>query len=376
MSVRPAVRVAVVAGFLVAAGATAATWPGAAVADAPVQTGWWNAMSGGGQAAPSPTTPEGGLRAAVSPGEILAYGAVQYLFPPGSSGTLELKVAGSTAFPEVNPNAPSTDPAMPVAACPTTDTWEAGDNQDFESAPAYDCSVRSFIGSFSADGKTVTFLVDDGGQALPGSLSLAILPVTTNDAPAGLGTELPADDTSPMVIDFAKPEADSLTVTAPYSPPDDGATGGATSGTGTTTTGTGGTGDTGSTGSGAAPPTVDVGDLPPASTDVPADPPVVAPEAPVTATGPGTPVAAVAPTKDTAHNVALALLVLLGLLLLATNSGQLQRSPRLLGGAARHADAAGTAAAPVAAAVPVAVYGTRGLGRFSKPRNGPPRPLI
>jgi hypothetical protein len=126
----------------------------------------------------------------------------------------------------------------------------------------------------------------------------------------------------------------------------------------------------------AGGPTVDVGDLPPASTDVPADPPVVAPEAPVTATGPGTPVAAVAPTKDTAHNVALALLVLLGLLLLATNSGQLQRSPRLLGGAARHADAAGTAAAPVAAAVPVAVYGTRGLGRFSKPRNGPPRPLI
>jgi hypothetical protein len=145
LPVRPAVRVGVVAAFVVTAGFTAATWPGAAVADAPIQTGWWNAMSGGGEAAPAPTTPEGGLRVAVSPGEVLAYGAVQYLFPAGSGGTLELKVASATGFPAINPNAPSTDPKYPVMACPTKDAWEAGDNQDIESAPAYDCSKRSFV---------------------------------------------------------------------------------------------------------------------------------------------------------------------------------------------------------------------------------------
>jgi hypothetical protein len=392
LPVRPAVRVGVVAAFVVTAGFTAATWPGAAVADAPIQTGWWNAMSGGGEAAPAPTTPEGGLRVAVSPGEVLAYGAVQYLFPAGSGGTLELKVASATGFPAINPNAPSTDPKYPVMACPTKDAWEAGDNQDIESAPAYDCSKRSFVGSFSADGKTATFLVDDGGQKVPGQLSLAVIPITTNDAPAGLGTELPVDVTSPTVVDFAKPDAGSLTVTAPYQPPPvDGGTGSGT-GTGTgggTTTGTGGTTPGSTGGGGYTAPDVPIGGLPGGSTTTGGElPPVVAPDQPGTV-GTGVPVAAAAPAaeNDTAHNVALALLLLLGLLIAATNSNHAPRAPRLLGGAGRHA--AGTAAVAGAgaaagagatgagtAAVPMTLYGSRGLGRFNKPRTTPPRPLI
>jgi hypothetical protein len=83
----------------------------------------------------------------------------------------------------------------------------------------------------------------------------------------------------------------------------------------------------------------------------------------------------VVPAKsDTAHNAALALLVLLGIAMAATNSGQMQRKPRLLGGAARHA--AAYPAEPATAAVAVATaYGNRGLGRFAKPRSDAPRPL-
>jgi hypothetical protein len=134
--VRPAVRVGIVGAFVLTAGFTAATWPGSAVADAPIQTGWWNAMSGGGESAPAPTAPAGGIRVQATPGAIEAYGAVQYLFPAGSGGTLELKVASATGAPDINPNSPSTDPSYPIMACPTKEKWKAGDNQDFETAPA------------------------------------------------------------------------------------------------------------------------------------------------------------------------------------------------------------------------------------------------
>src|SRR4051812_20254670 len=100
-----------------ASGFAAATWPTAASADPPVQTAWFNAMSGGGQAAPDPATPEGGLPVAFSSGQVLALSAVLYSPPAGATGTLEFKVSNLTATPVVNPTAPTTDPAADVAAC-------------------------------------------------------------------------------------------------------------------------------------------------------------------------------------------------------------------------------------------------------------------
>lgn len=354
----------------VAVGGSAST----AVADAPTQTAWWNAFSGGGQAAPAPTTPEGGLHLSVTSDEVLAYSAVMYALPVGASGTLELDVAGSTATPVVDPNSPSTDPAIRVVACPTTEPWKAGDDQPMDEAPAYDCSVRSFVGNLSADSKTVTFLVDDGGQLTPGQLSLAIVPVTTNEAP-GVGTKLPVGATQPYSLDFAKPDPASLLVTAaPLEPADPGSTT-TTTDTGTTSPGTaGGTQSSATNGGGVpAPPTMSGSDLPAAETGgQPADQsPVVAPDTQPGATG--VPVAATVPAgDDTGHNVALALLIGLGVLIAATGNGQLQRAPRLLGGSGRHAATA--TAAP--AAVPLTLWGNRGLGRFAKPRDTPPRPLL
>src|SRR3954470_12787740 len=86
-----------------ASGLAAVAWAGAAVADAPVQTGWWNTASGGGQAAPDPATPAGGLHVSAGSGQVLAYGAVLYAVPQGATATLELDVASLTATPQVNP---------------------------------------------------------------------------------------------------------------------------------------------------------------------------------------------------------------------------------------------------------------------------------
>jgi hypothetical protein len=74
------------------------------------------------------------------------------------------------------------------------------------------------------------------------------------------------------------------------------------------------------------------------------------------------------------------MLILLATLILSAGNRQLPRTPRLLGGSARHAGAASAAAATAvtaaAVAAPLAMWGNRGLGRFAKPRTDPPRPLL
>lgn len=354
--------------MLTAAGALVfATWPSAASADPAVRTAWWNTMSGGGQSAPAPTAPDGGLHIAVAPGQMLAFGAVLYDLPQDATATLELKVSGQ---------------GTPVlVACPTKGTsWKEGGNQPSDAAPAYDCSTRSFAGSLSSDGATETFLVDGSAETTPGELSLAILPVMTHNAPDPVGTELPADSTAPFSIDVAKPDVSSLTVTSAPSTTDLGGTSGAgtlpqpasnpaTSG-GTTSTG-------GSSAGTQVPPTLTAG--PPAETAaVDAAPQVASPAAP-TGSGAIAPAAAGTPKVDnTAHNAALALLVLVAMAIVASGTTSMQRSPKLLGGAGRHgagAAAAAATAAPVAMAMAMPL-GVRGLGRFAKQRVSAPRPLV
>ena len=350
-----------------------------AVADAPVQTAWWSAMSAGGQAAPDPATPEGGLHVSVASGKVLAYAAVLYSLAEGSTATLEFKVSNVTATPIVNPTSPSTNPAADIVACPTKNTWKAGDGQPIDTGPGYDCT-RSIPGNLSEDQKTLTFLVDTSVETIPGQLSLAIVPVVTDNIP-GAGTPAPIDTTQPFSLDTEKPDATSLTITSsaalPPPPPPP-------SSSSTTTGTTAGSTSASSTGAGSGSPSVNLpGSLTSDSSSAASDAgtaPVVASQ---TGTPAATPAAATVPAKsDRAHNAALAMLLLIGIGLVAMSSGQMQRAPRLLGGAGRHAarpgDAAGAtaAAAPVAAPVmPMMGYGTRGLGRFAKVRTEAPRPL-
>jgi hypothetical protein len=352
------------AGLLTTAGALViATWPSAASADPAVRTGWWNTMSGGGQSAPAPTAPDGGLHIAVTPGQMLAFGAVLYDLPPDATATLELKLSGQ---------------GTPVlVACPTKDSsWKSGGDQPSSDAPAYDCATHSFTGSVSSDGATVTFLLDGSAETTPGELSLAILPYMTHDAPGGVGTELPVDSTAPFSVDIAKPDVSSLTVTSLPTVPSG-------SGNGTTqqpaanpiTAGSGTTSTAGGTSTGGQVPSTLTAGPPAATATVDAAPQVASPATPGS-TGAVAPAAAGLPKVDnTAHNAALALLVLVAMAVIGSGTTTMQRAPRLIGGAGRHAaDAAGAAAA-----VPVAMMasvGVRGLGRFAKQRVAAPRPLV
>lgn len=362
-------RRVVSAGLLTSAGALViATWPTAAQADPAVRTGWWNTVSGSGQSAPSPTTADGGLHIAVAPGQILAYGAVLYDLAQDATATLELKVSGQ---------------GTPVlVACPTKDSsWKEGGDQAASDAPAYDCSLHSYTGAVSSDGATVTFLLDGSAETTPGELSLAIVPYMTHDAPGGVGTELPVDSTTPFSIDVAKPDVSSLTVTSVPTASDlGGATGGAAQPPTVSNPGTSGApSSAGATGGTQVPPNLTAGPPPATSTVVDNTAPQVASSATPQQPGAIAPAAAGLPKVDnTAHNAALALLVLVAMAVVASGTTSMQRSPRLLGGAGRHAGvatagAAAAAAAPIAMAMPVA---PRGLGRFSRERVAPPRPLV
>src|SRR3954470_14449988 len=174
-------------GCIVAAGAVALTSAlgGWALADAPSRTGWWNAATAGGVALPQPTTGADDLHVSQGASGPAALAAVAYdLLGTLSDATLVLKVAPSSAVGTVA-----------VAACPTTDaTWKAGGDQPIDAAPKYDCA-HGVPGVTAADGTTVTFLLDAGQQAVTGGLSLALVP---------------QDGATPFSVDFAKPDASSL----------------------------------------------------------------------------------------------------------------------------------------------------------------------
>lgn len=364
-SVRRWRRVAGAAMLTSAIALVIATWPSPASADAPVRTAWWNTVSGGGQSAPDPTTPDGGLHVAVAPGQVLAFGAVLYSLAPDATATLELKLSGQ---------------GTPVLrACPTKGTsWKEGGDQPADAAPAFDCSLHSYTGSISSDGTTATFLLDGGADVTPGQLSLAIVPYMTNNAPDPVGTELPVDATPPFSVDIAKPDVSSLTVTSlPFVPsPNGGGTAGGSSQPATNPQSSGQTSGGQPGGSAPLTPPVDVPGSTQASTpsDTGASPQVAPPSGTVPA--PAAQQAAAggpAPTNTTAHNMALALLVLVAMVVVGSSTTSTTRQPRLLGGAGRNAAAAAPAAA---AAVVAAPLGVRGLGRFAKERSSAPRPLV
>jgi hypothetical protein len=360
---------------LVATGAVLAP----ASADPPTKVGWWT--QGGGPSTPAPDTTPGGMRVAVGPqAGVVSYGALEYSVPSDATGTLELTITQSTPAPPQPPGGAVTfTPLGNIAACPTkTDSWKAGDHQDIATGPAYDCSTFHFAGAPSADGKTMTFLLDGAADQTPGTMSLAIVPVQTT-AVYTAGTDTGTDTTPPYYVDFDKPTASSLqldtsaTVTPPatYTPPP--SSGGSTgSGAGTTGGSTGGT----------TVPSVPSSGTGTVSTDTTSgQTPVVAGQQP--AQNYAAPAANISPAAPSDHHrdllLVLLILVLFGILYTQNMSG---RAPRALAGpraaeAAAAAAAAGTTAS--AAALPVTMAGflpSRGLGRFAKPRTGSARPLI
>ncbi|MDQ1685041.1 MAG: hypothetical protein QOC82_1778, partial [Frankiaceae bacterium] len=356
-----------------------------ASADAPTKVGWWT--KGGGAPNPTPDANPGGMRVAVGPqAGVVSYGAVEYSVPEDTTATLELAITNSTPTPPSPSGSPVTfSPLGNIQACPTKeDNWKAGDNQDMATAPAYDCATFHFAGAPSADGKTMTFLLDGAAAQTPGTLSLAIVPVQTS-AIYTAGTDAGTDTTPPYYVDFDKPGAtsmqlDSSSASPPppaYTPPP------ASSGSGA-----------GTTSGGATTPTVTSVTVPSGVGTVTTDTssgqaPVVATQQP--AQNYAAPAAATAPAGPSENRrdllLVLLILVLFGILYTQNASGG-ARVPRVLAGPraaqppAYPVDPGAAAGVAAGAAVPAAMVAAmmplmpaRGLGRFAKPRSGPARPL-
>ncbi len=199
-----------------------------------LRVGWWNTATANGTAAPSPTTPAGGMRVAAGSGtaqtqapgtvpspQVLAYGALLYELPDGSTATLVLKLAQAAQ-------------GMPlVLACPTHDiAWTAGDDQPAP-GPAYDCDSQHYPGTVSADGLSVTFKLTAQFESTTGQLSIAIVPDLSNPALPTGGAPFAIDINPPDAAAFtpSQPPANSSSQPEPfvppaYNPPDSGTVGG------------------------------------------------------------------------------------------------------------------------------------------------------
>ncbi|MDX6197116.1 MAG: hypothetical protein QOJ79_267 [Actinomycetota bacterium] len=302
---------------------------GSAWADAPSKSGWWNALSGGGAALPVPTTGADDLHVSQGPNGPAAYAALGYdvFGQTVTAATLELKVVANSAVGTLD-----------LMACPTKDSsWKAGGDQPMDAAPQYDCA-KGVVGA--SDGTTVTFFL--GAPAIGSTgYSLAIAP---------------SSDAVPFSVDFAKPDASSLTlqVSEPEVAPAPAVEPAAPAAAGTGVAATAPLG----------PVTAPVAPVAPQQAPAVA-PAVPAPQA-AAAPVPFTPAAKTTPpvSKRDRYAAGTMLALLSGLLVWAFQ--QPAPTPRLIGGMARKS-------APEV--VPVDVR-PRGIGRFSTLRTSPARPLL
>ena len=313
------------------------------------RTAWFNAASGGGLAAPQPTTSEDDLRV-VRAVETQAFSTLLYV-GEGVRASLDLTVREGSA--QGTPD---------VVACPTVGVdWEAGGNQPMDAAPAYDCDRSMSFAVLSEDGTTLSFGLDGAFQVQPGTWSIAVVP-----APGGVDVGPPPKVPLPFTLDLEPPAAGAIVLEEEFalpapSDPEVSAP---------TTTGT-------DAGSGFAP-AADLGSLPAdGAAAAPLDPAVAAPAPESAAPALPTPVLATAPLNvlpaastgdDDSGRRLLALLALAGgSAAVGYAAGQSRPGPQLIGGRARLGGGVPVPAAPQER--------PRGIGRFAKVRDEAPRRL-
>lgn len=317
------------------------------------RTAWFNAASGGGLAAPQPTTSEDDLRV-VRAGESQAFSTLLYA-GTGVRASLDLTVREGSA-----------QGAPDVVACPTVGAdWAAGGNQSMDAAPAYDCDRSMSFGVLSEDGTTLSFGLDAAFQVEPGTWSIAVVP-----SPGGVAAGPPPKVPLPFALDLEPPAAGAFVIEEEFALPGPSA---APVVSAPTAAGTG-------PGSGFAP-AADLGGLPvDGAAAAPLDPAVAAPSPDGAAPALPTPVLATAPLNvlpaastgaDDSGRRLLALLALAGgSAAVGYAAGQSRPGPQLIGGRARVGIPAGGVPVP---AVPQ--ERPRGIGRFAKVRDEPPRRL-
>lgn len=325
------------------------------------RTAWYSAASGGGLAAPQPTTEEDDLRVArvveTSDFSVLLFRG------EGVRGSLEvvLREGSVSGTPD-------------LVACPTVGAdWEPGGNQPLDAAPEVDCAASTGFGVPAEDGLSMEFGIDSAFEVEPGTWSIALVPT-----PGGVAPGPPPSAPLPFSVDIVAPEPGSFVLEAELgmeedpapAPPADTAPPASEPGTSF----------------GFAPdPGAGFGAVPgggSAALDAPALDPAVA-SAPQAAPQTGAAPVALPPALSAtpagvvedlgAGRRLLALLVLAGgSAAVGYAAGQQRPGPRLLGGRAR---ALGTPALALAADTSPGEDRPRGIGRFAKVREAAPRRL-
>jgi hypothetical protein len=158
------------------------TAPSAAAAP-PEQVGWWFQLQGGPLpvAVAVPTVPDGGLYVQQGAAGPIAYGALRYRVPAGSSSILTLTAApGSVAL------------AASMQACKTSSAWTAPSPAPgaWDERPAF--GIPCSPGIASSDGAAVAFNLSASFVA-DGVLDVAIVPLSAA-TPFAVAFQPPGDD--------------------------------------------------------------------------------------------------------------------------------------------------------------------------------------
>ena len=191
--------------------------PAGAATIGPDAQGWWSEAQQAPQPLPVDTITGPNLQVGGDPTGPNAIAAVRFVVPgtiddapvdPSSvSATLTLKVA---------PNTTIGTPA--VVACPVLGTWQPASAGAWSTRPAYNCDRSA---AATASGDSMVFKLDPSLQATSGRYDLALVPAPTNQAPfsvqflppagdslalgsgapaAGAGESEPAPDTEPLPV--------------------------------------------------------------------------------------------------------------------------------------------------------------------------------
>ena len=320
-----------------------------AAADLNEVSWWWRGNAGPAAVPAPPTVPPGGLLVAGAPDGATAIAAVRYTLAKGESNpVLNLKVAD---------NGDQGGAQAVVAACVAGSAW-AGSEQGgpWASKPNAACATGSVQGLRSDDGKTWTFAL--GPLVVAGEVNVVITPGSVAPgAPVG----------STFSVAFTPPTSASLSTTPGGGSSDAGLADSSAStdnALGTTPLPDTGALDLGSTG--AVPGPAPGGDVSAFRPALPASSQGLTATAPLARQATAGNIARRAPAG---RGSAVGFLVLLAGTAVAIRLRRVPvPSPRRLGRLA-------SAAAHVAPA-PLVPAATGGLGRFARPRAGPPPPLV
>jgi hypothetical protein len=327
--------------------ATAATNPSS------VESAWWNMAAPAPLAIPSPTTSSDQLQVGEGANGPLSYAAVRFQLPanidPGSASVvlrLDLVQTGTVGTPV-------------VAACVTTGSWTPGGDQAASSAPGYSCGEgKESVGVVSGSSETWSLNSAFMSSSSQGLYDIALVPDPGTSAPFSVDYSQPT--TSSVLItgspaQTGAPSSDSGLANQPaYSGAPAGPPVGMYQPNSEIPTGVA------AVAAGSSP--VAAGGEPPPALAAGATRPTTSPAAPGNLSAgahPGTAAVAASAEGTPARRVmAAVVLIALGAALYLISRTP-ARAPRLIG-----------AFASVSAPAPPVRVG--GIGRFARPRTGPP----